>query len=88
MRLHVLEKNVGGHDKTWECIKVLKYSEEKFSTNSDHHKCLVEWNDLNMSQSWVNFFAFCLSNHTPIISFAKEQQLLDKSPFLLSYAIL
>ena len=60
---------------------MLKYSDEKYLDNSVQYKCLVEWNDLNKSQSWVNFIALCLSNPTPVISFAREQHLLDKSPF-------
>jgi hypothetical protein len=74
-QLHILDKIEGDHYKSWECSKVLKYSEEKAVDGSVDHKCLVEWNDLNKSQSWVNFFALCLSNPTPVISFAKEHQL-------------
>jgi hypothetical protein len=44
-------------------------------------RLLVEWNDLNISQSWVNFFALCLSNPTPAISFAKEHKMSHKSLF-------
>jgi hypothetical protein len=79
--LHVLDKNEDGHDRSWECIKVLKYSEERTADFDIDHRCLVEWNDLNRSQSWVNFFALCLSKRTPIISFAKDHKLLEKSPF-------
>jgi Reverse transcriptase (RNA-dependent DNA polymerase) len=79
--LHVLDKNEDGHDRSWECIKVLNYSEERTADDNVNHRCLVVWNDLNKSQSWVNFFALCLSNPTTVISFAKEHQLLDKSPF-------
>jgi hypothetical protein len=32
-------------------------------------------------QSWVNFFALCLSNPTLVIVFAKKHNLLDKMPF-------
>jgi hypothetical protein len=78
-QLHILDKVED--DKTWECVKILKYSEEKDLINSVQHKCLVESNDLNKSQSWVNFFALCLSNPTPAISFAIENNLLDKNPF-------
>ena len=78
-QLHMLDKVED--DKSWECVKMLKYSEEKDLDNSVQHKCLVEWNDLNKSQSWVNFFALCLSDPTPVISFAREHKLLDKRPF-------
>ena len=54
--------------------------------NTDPHysKALpskIEWNDMNKSQSWVNFFALSLSNPTPIISFARNDGYLDKMPF-------
>jgi Reverse transcriptase (RNA-dependent DNA polymerase) len=80
-QLHVLDKNESSHDRLWDCNKVLKYSEERTVDDDVDHRCLVEWNDLNKSQSWVNFFALYLSNPTPITSFAKEHQLLEKSPF-------
>jgi Reverse transcriptase (RNA-dependent DNA polymerase) len=48
---------------------------------STNHNCLVEWNDISKSQSWVNFFALSLSNPTPIISFARKHNLLDKMAF-------
>jgi hypothetical protein len=49
--------------------------------NSSNHKCLVEWNDINKTKSWVNYFALSLSNPKPIISFARNNNLLDKMPF-------
>jgi hypothetical protein len=33
-----------------------------------NHKCLVEWNDVNKTKSWVNYFALSISNPKPIIS--------------------
>jgi hypothetical protein len=41
----------------------------------------VEWNDINKTKSWVNYFALNLSNPKPIISFARNNNLLDKMPF-------
>jgi hypothetical protein len=41
----------------------------------------VEWNDVNKAKSWVNYFALSLSNPKPIISFARNNNLLDKMPF-------
>jgi hypothetical protein len=41
----------------------------------------VEWNDVNKNKSWVNYFALSLSNPKPIISFARNNYLLDKMPF-------
>jgi hypothetical protein len=68
-------------DKSWECTKVLKYCEETGINTSTNHKCLVEWNDINKSQSWVNFFVISLSHPTPVITFARNQTLLDRIPF-------
>jgi hypothetical protein len=44
-QLHIMYKIEGGRDKSWECIKVLKYSEEKTKDDSFDHKYLVEWKD-------------------------------------------
>jgi hypothetical protein len=41
----------------------------------------VEWNDVNKTKSWVNYYALSLSNPKPIISFARNNNLLDKMPF-------
>jgi hypothetical protein len=41
----------------------------------------VEWNDINNTKSWVNYFALSLSNPKPIISFARNNILLDYMPF-------
>jgi hypothetical protein len=42
---------------------------------------VVEWNDINKTKSWVNYFAFSLSNAKSIISFAGNNNLLDKTSF-------
>jgi hypothetical protein len=43
----------------------------------------VEWNDIKKTKSWVNYYFFALSlrNPKPIISFARNNNLLDKMPF-------
>jgi hypothetical protein len=41
----------------------------------------VEWNDINETKSWVNYFALSLSDPKPIISFEMKNNLLDKMPF-------
>jgi hypothetical protein len=41
----------------------------------------VEWNDINKTKSWVNYFALSLSNPKSIISFARNNNVLDKMPF-------
>jgi hypothetical protein len=76
-RLHqilLLDRLEDDQDKSWECTKVLKYCEEIGMNTSTNHKCLVEWNDINISQSWVNLFALSLSNPTPVIAFARNQK--------------
>jgi hypothetical protein len=41
----------------------------------------VEYNYINKSKSWVNYFALSLSNPKTIISFASNNNHLDKMPF-------
>jgi hypothetical protein len=41
----------------------------------------VEWNDINKTNSWVNYFASSLSNPKPAISFARNNNISDKMPF-------
>jgi hypothetical protein len=41
----------------------------------------VQWDTINKTKSWMNYFAFSLSNLKPIISFARNNNLLDKMPF-------
>jgi hypothetical protein len=64
-----------------ECHKVVDYSKEKGNVNSSNHKRLVEWNDVNQTKSWMNYFALSLNNPQPIISFARKNNILDKMPF-------
>jgi hypothetical protein len=71
-QLHILDKIEGDHDWSLETIKLLRYSEEKATDDSVEHRYLLEWNDLNGSQSWVRNFALCLDNLTPNISFDRE----------------
>jgi hypothetical protein len=66
---------------SWECCKVVDYCKEKRDVNSSNHKCPIAWNDINTTKSWVNYFALSLSNPKPIISFARNNSLLDKMPF-------
>jgi hypothetical protein len=67
---------------SWEYYEVVDCCKEKGDVNSSNHKCLVEWNDINKTKSWVNYFALSLSNPKPIISFARNNKLLDKMPFI------
>jgi hypothetical protein len=81
LQLHMLYKTEEDNDMSWECHKVVDYCKEKGDVNSSNHKCLVEWNDVNENKSCVNYFALSLSNAKPIISFARNNKLLDKMSF-------
>jgi hypothetical protein len=41
----------------------------------------MEWNDINNTKTWVNYFALSLRNRKPIFSFARNNKLFDKMPF-------
>jgi hypothetical protein len=79
----MLDNTEENNDMSYECHKVIDYCKEKGDVNSSNHKCLVEWNDINKNKSWVNYFALSLSLSNPksIISFASNNNLLDKTPF-------
>jgi hypothetical protein len=64
----------------WECYKVVDYRKKGVNHRSNH-KYLVEWNDVNKTKSWMNYFVSSLINPKPIISFARNNDLLDKIPF-------
>jgi hypothetical protein len=72
LQLHVLDKTEEDNYMSWECCKVVDYFKEKGDDQSSNHKCLVEWNDINKTKSWVNYFALSLSNPKPIISFSRN----------------
>jgi hypothetical protein len=67
-------------DMTEHDIDRSKYYEEIGVDGNTSHNCLVEWNDIHKSQSWVNFFTLSLSNPIPIISFARHNEYLEKIP--------
>jgi hypothetical protein len=77
----MLDKTEEDNDMSWECCKVVDYRKEIGYGHCSNQKCLVEWNDINKTKSWVNYFALSLSNPKPIISFARNNNLLDKIPF-------
>ena len=82
-QIHYLDKAEEDRDRenSWECSKVLKYYEDRGEDGNIHDNLLVDWNDINKIRSWVNFFALSLSNPIPIISFARNNNLLHKMPF-------
>jgi hypothetical protein len=55
LQLHMLDQTEEVKDMSWECHKVLDYCKEKGDVNSSNHKCLVEWNDVNKTKSWMNY---------------------------------
>jgi hypothetical protein len=81
LQLNMLDNTEEDNYMSWECHKVVDYCKEKGDVNSSNHKCLVEWTDINKKISSVNYFALSLSNPKPIISFAINNNLLDKMPF-------
>jgi hypothetical protein len=83
LQLHMLGKTEEDKHISWECYKVVDYFKEEGDVNSSNHKCLVEWNYINKTKSWVNYdyLAFSLSNPLLIISFVRNNNLLDKMPF-------
>jgi hypothetical protein len=81
LQLHMLDQTEEDNHMSWECCKVVDYCKEKGDVNSSNRKCLVEWNDINKTKSWVNYFALSLSNPKPIISFVRNNNLLGKMPF-------
>jgi hypothetical protein len=80
LQLHMLDKTEEDKNMSWECYKVIDYCKEKEDVNSSNHKCLVEWNDVNKTKSWVNYFSLSLSPK-PIISFARNNNIIEKMPF-------
>jgi hypothetical protein len=77
----MLDNTEEDNDMSWEFHYLVDYCKEKGDVNRSNQKCLVEWNDSNKTTSWVNYFALSLSNLKPIISFARNNNLLDKMPF-------
>jgi hypothetical protein len=81
LQLHMIHDTEDDKDMSCECFKVVDYFKVKGDIKSSNHKCLVEWNDINKTKSWVNYFALSLSNPKPIISFARKNNLFDKMTF-------
>jgi hypothetical protein len=78
LQLHMLDKTGEDKDMSWECCKVVHYCKEKGDDHCSNQKFLMEWNDFNKTKSWLNYFALSFSNPKPIISFARNNNLLDK----------
>jgi CO dehydrogenase/acetyl-CoA synthase epsilon subunit len=74
-------------DRSWDCTKVLKDCEEKGLDGNTSYDCIVEWNDINKSQSRVNLFALNQRNHKCTLSFARKNDNPEKMS-LSSHTIL
>jgi hypothetical protein len=55
LQLHMLDNTEEENYKFWDYCKVAEYGKEKGDNNSSNHKCLVIWNDINKTKSWVNY---------------------------------
>jgi hypothetical protein len=56
LQLHMLDNIEEEKDMSWECHEVVDYRKEKGDVNSSNHECLLEWNDINKTKSWLNYF--------------------------------
>ena len=74
--LRMLDMAEENEDTSWECSRMLEYHEDRGGNDSHHLHCLVEWSNINKTQSWVNFFEQSLINPIPIISFARSNNLI------------
>jgi hypothetical protein len=79
LQLNMLDNTEEDKDMSL-CCKAGDYCKEKGDVNSLNHKCLVEWNNINKTKSWVNYFTLSLNNPKPIISCVRNDNLLDKMP--------
>jgi hypothetical protein len=59
LQLHMLDKNEEDNDMSWEDYKVVDYCKEKEIITAQIISVWlnVEWNDINKTKSWVNYFA-------------------------------
>jgi hypothetical protein len=64
--LHSLDVTEEDRDRSWGRSKMIKYCDKKEEDGSNHHKCLVEWNDISKIWSWTYFFALSLCNSIPV----------------------
>jgi hypothetical protein len=88
LQLHMLDQTEEDNDMSWKCFKVVDYCKQKGDDHSSNHKCLVEWNDVNKTKLWVNYFALSINNPEPIISYSRKSNILDKMPLLSPHSVL
>jgi hypothetical protein len=63
-----MDKHEGDLDKSWDCIKVFKYSEAKVANDSVDHRCLLELNDQIDQNHGKTSLDYVLAN--PTVSFS------------------
>jgi hypothetical protein len=80
----MLDNTEEDNDMSWECCKIFDYCKENGDDQNLNHKCLVEWNHIDKTKLWVSYFTLSLNNSKTIISFARNNNLLDKMPFCQS----
>jgi hypothetical protein len=80
--LHTLDMIEEDDDKSWQCSKMLEYNEERGASGEYQLHFLVEWKNINNTQSRINSFVLLsLNNPTPIIAFARANNVWNKMPF-------
>ena len=87
-QIHYVDETEEDRENSWECSKVLKHYEDRGDDGNIQHNLLVEWNDINKTRSWANFFSLSLSNPITIISFARNNNLLQKYAISSSHSVL
>ena len=80
-KIHILDMAEESEDTSWEYSRILEYHKHRGGNDSHYLHCSVEWRSINKTHSWLNFFALSLSNPTPNISFARNNNLLHKILF-------
>jgi hypothetical protein len=79
--LHTMDMIEEYNNKSWQWSKMLEYNEERGASGEHQLNCLVEWKNLNKTQSWFNIFTLSHSNPTPIIAYTRANNVLDQMPF-------
>jgi hypothetical protein len=82
-QLHSLDMMETQEEKDiyWECCKVVNFCKEIGDDNGANQTCLVEWNNINKTKTRMKYFALSLNDPKTVISFASNNNLLDKMSF-------
>ena len=70
-------------NSVWDCSEVVAFRVRQ--ENTPEVKC--RWKDLNLSNSWVDFYALALQDPIPILRYIRNKPLIDQKVFqpLLKY---